>query len=463
MGLSRKLADIKTSENRRSIVETFNELNLKPEILKAIEESGYTRPMRIQAESIPIALEGKDIIGCAQTGTGKTAAFTLPILQRLSEGKRPQVLILAPTRELAIQIGDSVKQYGKHLPFISTTVYGGVRFPPQIKALTDGVDIVVATPGRLLDHMGRGNVSLKNIKYLVLDEADRMLDMGFLPDVTRIMNKMPNREQTMLFSATMPPEIRRISDRYMKEAVEINASPPSTLAAGLTHRVYAVPTSLKTKLLVQLLKDEPVGSALIFTRTRRGADRLGQYLSNKKLSVTRLHSDLTQSQRQEALTGFRKGRHKILVATDIAARGLDIPTVSHVFNYDLPENAEDYVHRVGRTARAEGVGFAFSMVPPEDMDLYNMLEEHIGKETFNWTSHPGFDYLDEPEPSRNNRMSRGPERGRRPGGGTSSRAARVLGRPMKTEADNAPESPDPPPAPKPEFGRRRTRSTRRAG
>jgi ATP-dependent RNA helicase RhlE len=443
-------------------VETFKELNLKTEILKAVEEAGYNKPMRIQAEAIPVALEGKDIIGCAQTGTGKTAAFTLPILNSLTKGKGPQVLILAPTRELAIQIGDSVEQYGKYLPFVSTTVYGGVRFPSQITALRTGVDILIATPGRLLDHIGRGNVTLKHVKVLVLDEADRMLDMGFLPDVTRIINKMPDRQQTMLFSATMPSEVRRISDRYMKGTVEINASPPATLAAGLTHRVYSVPSGLKNQLLVSLLKDEPVDSALIFTRTRRGADQLGQYLSRKKFSVTRLHSDLAQDQRQRALSGFRQGRHKILVATDIAARGLDIPTVSHVFNYDLPDNPEDYVHRAGRTARAEGTGFAFCLVAPEDIDLYNILEEHIGKDMFNWTSHPGFDYLDEPESTGKVRINRGRDRSR-PGGGTSARVKRILGRPIDAKEDEStPASAEPPPS-KPAFGRRRNRSPRRAG
>lgn len=376
-------------------MNTFEALGLKPELLKAIEAAGYTKPMRIQAQAIPVALGGRDLIGCAQTGTGKTAAFALPILHRLTRARFPQALALAPTRELAIQIGDSFRKYGKHLPFKSVTVYGGVDYEPQIKALRKGADVIIATPGRLLDLMGRDVVSLEKTGYLVLDEADRMLDMGFLPDVERIIHAMPNRGQTMLFSATMPPEIRRLASRYMKEAAYVEVSPPATVAIGITHRVYPVPRNLKSRLLIHLLRDEPVQSALIFTRTRRGADRLARYLQNENLSVERLHSDRSQSQRQRALRDFRSGKVKMLVATDIAARGLDIPTVSHVFNYDLPECAEDYVHRAGRTARAEGTGFAFCLMAPEDIDQYNALEMQFGREKLAWTSHPGFDYLNE--------------------------------------------------------------------
>jgi ATP-dependent RNA helicase RhlE len=448
------------------MLNTFEELGFKPEILKAIQEAGYRKPMPIQAKAIPLALEGRDVIGCAQTGTGKTAAFTLPILQRLTKGRGPQVLVLAPTRELALQIGDSVRKYGKYLPFRSTAVYGGMDMEPQIRALRKGVDILIATPGRLLDHIRRGNVSLKTVRYLVLDEADRMLDMGFLPDVEQIIAGMPERQQTMLFSATMPPEIRQLASRYMKEAVRIETAPPSTLAAGITHRIYPVPRGLKSQLLHRLLLDEPVQSVLIFTRTRRGADRVADYLEGKSLAVTRLHSDRTQRQRERALKGFRSGQFKVLVATDIAARGLDIPSVSHVFNYDLPERVEDYVHRAGRTARAEGTGYACCLMAPEEIDLYNALEQHMGREMLAWTSHPEFDYMSEPPeaPARRDRNRNG--RGAAPQGGryhgANGRPARSS-KPRRSLAEVAasiPKATPTPPAPQSPFGRRRSRGYR---
>lgn len=445
-------------------MKTFDQLALKPELLKAITEAGYTTPMRIQAQAIPIALEGRDIIGCAQTGTGKTAAFALPILQRLVQGRRPQALILAPTRELAIQVGESFRTYGKHLSFRMTTVYGGVSLEPQIKALRKGADVIVATPGRLLDHLRRRHVSLSSVRYLVLDEADRMLDMGFLPDVERIINQVPAREQTMLFSATMPSEIRSLAARYMKDAVRVEAAPPATVARGITHRVYPVPRSLKSRLLLRLITDEPVQSALIFTRTRRGADRLADYLEHQRLSVARLHSDRSQGQRQRALTGFRSGQYQILVATDIAARGLDIPIVSHVFNYDLPDRMEDYVHRAGRTARAEGTGYAFCLMAPEEIDLFNSIEAQIGREAIAWTSHPGFDYLNEPMEAgyRGDGASRGRSQQGRRGGKPVTRSARPV---RRSVSDLLPSRQSTSPSavmasPTERFGRRRTREGR---
>ena len=410
-------------------MQSFETLGLKPEILRAIKEKNYDKPMPIQAKTIPATLEGRDLVGCAQTGTGKTAAFMLPILHQLTKQARPQVVVVAPTRELAIQIGDNVREYGKYLPFTSTLIYGGVNIEPQIKALRKGVDILVATPGRLLDHMRRRNVSLKSVRHLVLDEADRMLDMGFIRDLQQIMSDMPKQRQTLLFSATMPPEIQRLAKRFMTNALEINISPPTAVAEGITHRIYPVPHSLKKQLLVDLLRDEPVDSALIFTRTRRGADNLARYLESKNISVTRLHSDRTQGQRQQALNGFRSGKFKILVATDIAARGLDIPQVSHVVNYNLPECVDDYVHRAGRTARAEGTGFAFCLMAPEEIDLYNDLETKLGRELLTWVSHPGFDYTKEPKmtsPSeyRQQHARRGgPSRGRR-SGASSARSSK---------------------------------------
>lgn len=454
---------------KRIILQTFDELGLKPEILRAIKEKGYDKPMQIQTKAIPVALEGRDLIGCAPTGTGKTAAFMLPILHHLTKGQRPQVVVLAPTRELAIQIGDSVRQYGKYLSFTSVTVYGGVEIEPQTRALRKGADIVIATPGRLLDHMRRGNVSFKTTRYLVLDEADRMLDMGFINDMEQIISTMPKQRQTLLFSATMPAEIQRLAKRYMKEAVQINAAPPATIAAGITHRVYPVPYSLKKQLLMGLLRDEPVDSALIFTRTRRGADNLTRFLERKNMSVTRLHSDRTQRQRQDALTGFRSGKFKILVATDIAARGLDIPRVSHVFNYNLPECVEDYVHRAGRTARAEGTGFAFCLMAPEEIDLYNAIETQLGREKMAWSSHPGFDYLNEPPAPADHRSppqrtDSGAARGRRfntPSGGRSPRSASSgIRRPASIQASDRAES-SVASSPKSFYGR--TTRTRRTG
>ena len=448
-------------------MQTFDELLLKPEILKAVKDAGYKTPMLIQSDAIPVALEGRDLIGCAQTGTGKTAAFVLPILQLMGKGRRPQALVLAPTRELAIQIGDSITRYAKYLPVKSTTIYGGVPLGPQIRTLRRGVDIVVATPGRLLDHVRRGNISLKPVRFVVLDEADRMLDMGFLPDVEQIMQYVPARQQTMLFSATMPSEIRRLASRYMQEVVRIDAAPPATPASGITHRVYAVPRSLKNRLLIQLLQDEPVRSALIFTRTRRGADHLANYLERKSLSVARLHSDRTQGQRQRALKGFRNGQYKILVATDIAARGLDIPIVSHVFNYDLPENVDDYVHRSGRTARAEGTGFAFCLMAPEEIDLYNALETQIGQEKFAWASHPGFDYLSEPKETSSrrdhDRRARGGSHRTGRGGRSASRATRTpqkAGSGKTSGTQQTESAARPAPKPSRSFGRRRTRAGR---
>ncbi len=369
--------------------------------------------MPIQAKAIPVALTGRDLIGCAQTGTGKTAAFLLPVLHMLEKEKgAPRAVVLAPTRELAIQIGDNADDYSKHLSFRCTTVYGGVDIEPQIKALKRGVDVLVATPGRLLDLMRRGHVSLRSVRHLILDEADRMLDMGFIPDVEKIIADTPRSRQTMLFSATMPPEIRRLANKYMHDVEQISIAPPATMASGITHRIYPVPHSLKKQLLVGLLRDEPVDSALIFTRTRRSADNLVRYLDRKRVSVTHIHSDRTQNQRQQALKGFRSGKFKVLVATDIAARGLDIPSVSHVFNYNIPDCVDDYVHRAGRTARADSTGYACCLMAPEEIDLYNALESRFGREMLNWTSLDGFDYLNEPAEPRGGRR---PQQGQRPG------------------------------------------------
>lgn len=455
--------------SERIPVETFSELSLKPEIMKALQEAGFEKPMPIQARAIPVAMEGRDVIGGAQTGTGKTAAFTLPMLNRLTRERSLQGLILAPTRELAVQIGEKVREFSKYLPVRSATIYGGVDLDAQTRAMKAGVQIIIATPGRLLDHLRRGNISLASVKCLVLDEADRMLDMGFLPDVELIIAQMPNRDQTMLFSATLPPEVQRLAVKHMKQPVRIQTAPSATLAAGISHRVYPVPHSLKDQLLIRLLTDEPVDSVLIFTRTRRGADRVADFLEKSSLSVERLHSDRTQRQRQRALNGFRAGRYKILVATDIAARGLDIPSVSHVVNYNLPERHEDYVHRAGRTARADGVGNAFCLLAPEEIDLYYLLEKEMGREKLVWTSHPDFDYLTEPPGSSSVRRDR-PFTARPPQGGGGGGGARRGGssgpfkprRPVPSfRASANPTTPgegaSAPAQTPPAFGRRRSR------
>ena len=446
-------------------MQTFKELELKPEILRAITEKGYDKPMQIQARAIPVVLEGKDLIGCAQTGTGKTAAFMLPILHLLAkENGHPRVVVLAPTRELAIQIGDNTRGYAKYLSFKCTTVYGGVDIQPQIRELRKGVDILIATPGRLLDLMRRGHANLKSVRHLVLDEADRMLDMGFMKDVEQIINATPKQRQTMLFSATMPPEIRRLANKYMKDVEQINVAPPATMASGITHRIYPVPQSLKKQLLVGLLRDEPVDAALIFTRTRRSADNLVRYLIRKRVSVTHIHSDRTQSQRQQALKGFRSGKFKVMVATDIAARGLDIPSVSHVFNYNIPDCIDDYVHRAGRTARAEGTGYACCLMAPEEIDLYNALETRFGRDMLNWTSHPGFDYLSEPaEPAGKRHQPSNRQRpmdGQRSRKGVGSRCADAIVRtapsaPVQEKSVSAPTA-------RP-YGRSRSARSRRIG
>ncbi len=447
-------------------MQTFKELELKPEILRTIKEKGYEKPMQIQSRAIPVVLAGKDLIGCAQTGTGKTAAFMLPILHLLKKEKGgPLVVVLAPTRELAIQIGDATRGYAGHLPVTCATVYGGVDIQPQIKALRKGVDIVVGTPGRMLDLMRRRCLTLKSVRHLVLDEADRMLDMGFMKDVEQIILATPKQRQTMLFSATMPPEVRRLASKYMKDVEEINVAPPATMASGITHRIYPVPQTLKKQLLVGLLRDEPVDSALIFTRTRRSADNLVRYLIRKSVSVTHIHSDRTQHQRQQALKGFRSGTFKVMVATDIAARGLDIPSVSHVFNYNIPDCIDDYVHRAGRTARAEGTGFACCLMAPEEIDLYNALENRFGRDMLNWTSHPGFDYLNEPAESSakryqssNRQKFQDTNRSRKGVGGRYEDAMARTASPSAVEQTAS----APAPAVRP-FGRSRSSRARRIG
>ena len=360
----------------------FNKFGLDERLLKAVTELGYERPTPIQDAAIPAAMRGGDIIGSAQTGTGKTAAFGLPILQRfLHENRKGHVLralILSPTRELTAQIEAALKQYARHTKLRVTGVFGGVAISPQTRALRDGVDIVVATPGRLLDHLDQGNLKLDMLEVFVLDEADRMLDMGFLPDIRKILYYLPSKRQTMMFSATIPSEIAVLAKSMLHNPEHVQVGRTSSVAVGITHAVYPVAAHLKAYLLPAILKEVGIRSALVFTRTKRRADRLAKVLIREHVKIGVIHGDRTQKQREAALEGFRKGKFEVLVATDIAARGLDVEGISHVINFDVPGTPEDYVHRTGRTARAEHVGDAFTLVSPEEEYQMREIERHLG-------------------------------------------------------------------------------------
>ncbi|MEZ0371490.1 MAG: DEAD/DEAH box helicase [Candidatus Sericytochromatia bacterium] len=360
---------------------TFTSFNLRPELLKSLSELGYETPTPIQARTIPLLLEGHDVIGCAQTGTGKTAAFALPILHQLEAGlPGPQALIITPTRELAEQIDQNIKAYTRHLKKIHClAVYGGVNIGPQETKLRKGVDIVVATPGRLLDHLQRQTLSLKHVRYLVLDEADRMLDMGFLPDIKRILKHVPTQRQTLLFSATMPAEIQDLVKTLTHNAKSVNVSPKQTTAETVEQCVYHVEKPNKLRLLIHLLDTHHMDQVIVFSRTRHGADRVARQLGKQGLSVARIHADRSQNQRQQALDGFKQGKFQVLVATDIAARGIDVENISHVINFDTPTHAEDYVHRIGRTGRAEATGDAFTFTSPEEEKYLKAIEKLIGR------------------------------------------------------------------------------------
>src|SRR5689334_8339975 len=332
----------------------FGALGLGEAVLSAVRDAGYKSPTPIQQEAIPLILKGRDVMGLAQTGTGKTAAFTLPIIERLTGGpRRTRVLILTPTREPCVQVEDSFRTYARHAPLGVASVYGGVPLDPQEKQLRGGVDVVVATPGRLIDHLERQNVVFDDLEVLVLDEADRMLDMGFAPQINRIVSDIPNYRQTLLFSATMPPEVEALARKYLRKPVVVQVGMRSAAASTVTHAVYPVPREKKNALLVELLTGgKEHESVLIFTRTKQGADRAVRDLEDAGVRATAMHADKTQAQRMRALQDFKDGRINVLVATDIAQRGLDISGITHVINYDVPQQAEDYVHRIGRTGRA---------------------------------------------------------------------------------------------------------------
>jgi ATP-dependent RNA helicase RhlE len=360
---------------------SFKEFGLHESLLNRLVEIGYETPTPIQREAIPLVMQGRDLLGSAQTGTGKTAAFMLPVLHRLltEPAIGTQVLVLEPTRELALQVEEQAKTFSKLTQLRSACFYGGVGFGPQEKAFADGVEVIAATPGRLLDHIRQGNVRFDKLRVLVLDEVDRMLDMGFLPDVRSILRQLPERRQTLFFSATVPSEIGRLADGMLKEPAKVAITPDRKTAEGITQAIYPVSDHLKTALLEQLLNHEHVTSALVFTRTKQGADKVCAVVERMGLPVQRIHGDLSQGQRLKALAQFKEGVAKFLVATDIAARGLDVEGISHVINYDLPDSPDDYVHRIGRTARASATGHAYSLFAPRDAANLAAIERHLGQ------------------------------------------------------------------------------------
>ena len=363
---------------------TFEQLALKPELVQALRKENYLRPTPIQEQAIPVALAGRDVLGCAQTGTGKTAAFALPILQLLSErprggnGKRAiRALVLTPTRELALQILDSVKAYGQFLNLRSLAIVGGVSQKPQEEALKRGADILIATPGRLMDLANQKLADLEQVERLVLDEADRMLDMGFIHDVKKIIAKLPARKQTLLFSATMPPEIAKLAQSLLTNPAKVEVTPAATTVERIEQSVYLVDKPNKMGLLIHLMQDAAISSAIVFTRTKHGADRVARGLNRARVPAQAIHGDKSQSARQNALNQFKSGAVRVLVATDIAARGIDIEELSHVINYNLPNVPETYVHRIGRTGRAGQSGVAISFCEAEELPYLKDIERTI--------------------------------------------------------------------------------------
>lgn len=385
----------------------FNDFNFHPQVIAAIQAAGYQTPTPIQTQAIPSVMEGRDVMGLAQTGTGKTAAFALPILDRLMKGGRGFVraLVIAPTRELAEQINESFAVLGAETGLRSVSVYGGVTIGPQVAKVKKGAEIIVACPGRLLDHLTQKTISLSRLEVLVLDEADHMFDMGFFPDIRRIMQHLPRQRQTLMFSATMPDEIRRLALDVLNKPVTVQVGNTAP-AVTVTHALYPVKPHLKTALLIELLSHTDTDSVLVFTRTKHRAKRIGEQLEKKGFKAASIQGNLSQNRRQEALNGFRDGTFQILVATDIAARGIDVSQVSHVINYDIPSTPEAYTHRIGRTGRAARSGDAFTLVSSEDTDMIRAIERVLGSRIKNATV-DGFNY-DAPVPKINQEFVRPP-------------------------------------------------------
>jgi ATP-dependent RNA helicase RhlE len=370
----------------------FSDLSLIEPIQKAVAEEGYENPSPIQEQSIPHLIEGRDLLGCAQTGTGKTAAFALPILQRLDGGdvrnRKIRALVMTPTRELAAQIDESFKTYGKNLSLRTTVVFGGVGQAPQEKSIRRGTDILVATPGRLLDLMNQGIISLRQLEVFVLDEADRMLDMGFIHDVRKVIKELPPKRQSLFFSATMPPEVSKLARTLLTDPVKVEITPQSTPVERIEQSVRFVDRGNKRKLLEDLLRDKSIFKTLVFTRTKHRASRIARQLAQRKIPADSIHGDKSQSARIRALEGFRSGRLRVLVATDIAARGIDVDGITHVINYELPNEPESYVHRIGRTARAGADGVAISLCSGDELEYLKDIEYTIGRKVEVVTDHP---------------------------------------------------------------------------
>src|SRR5688572_16717132 len=375
----------------------FSSFGLHPDLLRGVKELGFTRPTPIQNDAIPPAMAGKDLLAAAATGSGKTAAFLLPILNRLMSKKRgtTRALILTPTRELAAQIDEHLRDLAIHTPISGAAIYGGVGMGPQEHAFRSGVDVLVATPGRLLDHFQYGYAKLSGLEILVLDEADRMLDMGFLPDIRRVLKHLPAKRQTLFFSATMPSAIVQLAQEMLRNPAMISIERKAAPAVGITQSVFPVPQELKLSLLETLLHRGEIQNAIVFTRTKHRANRVFEQLEKRRIKVARIHGNRSQVQRTEALAGFKAGKYRILVATDIAARGIDVEALSHVVNFDVPNVPEDYIHRVGRTARAEMTGDAITFVAPEEENDLRAIERAIGKRLPRVTV-PDFDYRQKP-------------------------------------------------------------------
>ncbi len=417
----------------------FTKFNFHPLIAAGVTAAGYTTPTPIQEEAIPPIMLGRDVMGLAQTGTGKTAAFALPILQRLVNGPRGPIraLIIAPTRELAEQIHESISDLGLKTRIRSITIYGGVNINPQLQKLKQGVEIVVACPGRLLDHLSQGTIDLSQIEVLVLDEADQMFDMGFLPDIRRILKQVPRQRQTLLFSATMPNDIRALAQEILKDPVTVqvgNTAPPVTV----THALYPVEQHLKTALLLELLHHTDTESVLIFTRTKHRAKRLGEQLEKAGYRAASIQGNLSQNRRQAALDGFRDGTYQILVATDIAARGIDVSQISHVINYDIPDTAEAYVHRIGRTGRAARSGDAFTLVTSDDAAMVRTIEKSLSTSLERRTV-TGFDYA-VPPPKKDAEFARAP-RQPQPGRKAAAPKSNQTGQSGRTASPSAARGP----------------------
>ncbi len=432
----------------------FSELNLNPSLLRGIQELGFERPTPVQEQAIPHIIEGRDVIASAQTGTGKTAAFVLPILHNLlskeTEGKTAvRALIIAPTRELALQSMEHLQKLSRYVNLRGEAIFGGVSMEPQIRALNQGVDVISATPGRLLDHVYQGRIDFGALEVLVLDEADRMMDMGFLPDVKRIISLLPPQRQNLIFSATIPDEIMKLSQAICKDPVTVQVGPKTNTAAGIRHAIYPVGQEQKTELLLRLLKGEGMveSSVIIFTRTKSRADRLTQSLERAGIRTSVIHGDRSQGQRLNALERFKGGRTQVLVATDIAARGIDVKDISHVINYDVPHTPEDYIHRSGRTARAESTGDAFTLVSPDEEEAIGEVERVINQKVPRVTL-PDFDYRKGGHsPQRRNERG-SPRQGRPQQGGRPQDGRRHEGRPS-SHSQSRPHTPASPILPHP--------------